>query len=91
MELERARDRVLKAALVLAIGAVSVYLLRPPLPSFSGGEVEPRALGSAIVTVAIGYVLFPLLAIAAVVLVAAALTLSTVQLMRSLSTVRDRQ
>ena len=46
--------------------------------------MEPLAVGGAMVTVAIGYVLFPLLAIAAIVLVAAALTLSTVQLVRSM-------
>ena len=91
LELKQARDRVLTAALVFAIGAASVYLLRPPLPIFSGGDMEPLAVGGAMVTVAIGYVLFPLLAIAAIVLVAAALTLSTVQLVRSMTASPSRR
>jgi hypothetical protein len=85
LELKQARDRVLRAALVFAIGATFVYVLRPPLPIISGGDIEPLAMGGAIVVVTIGYVLFPLLAITAIVLLAAALTLVTVQLMRSMT------
>jgi hypothetical protein len=85
MELKQARDRVLAAALAFAIGAAFVYLLRPPLPIFSGGDIEPLALGGAIVVVTIGYVLFPLLAIMAIVLLSAALALFTVQLMRAMA------
>ncbi|HJW50067.1 MAG TPA: hypothetical protein VJ726_11680 [Candidatus Limnocylindria bacterium] len=74
------RHGVLRAALVVSCSAALIYLLRPPLPILSGGDIEPIAVGGAILVVTFGYVLFALLAMTAAALWLIALTFLAAQI-----------
>ena len=74
------RHGFLRAALVVGGAAALIYLLRPPVPILSGGDIEPIAVGGAILVVTFGYVLFALLAITAAALSLITLTLLAAQI-----------